>query len=104
MALRVLDPLADEYPEHGGVRLLRGLALSAAGRDGGVQQDLGLSLADEPGNAAVLEALGRMHLRAGDASRARYFLSRYLDRVDPSGERSALDGTRALVVRLGTTQ
>ena len=104
MALRVLDPLADEHPEHSGVRLLRGRALSSVGRHREARIDLELSLAASPGDAAVLEALGRMYMYSGDQARALYFLSRYLDRVDPAGSKKDLGSTREIVGRLRTSQ
>lgn len=100
MALRVLDPLADAHPEDGRVRLVRGRALASAGRYDEARTDLELALADRPGDAAVLEALGRLYLRTGDGGRARYFLVRYLERVDPTGRDRDLDPTRDIVSKL----
>jgi Flp pilus assembly protein TadD len=104
MALRVLDPLADEHPDDGRVRLIRGTALAAAGRYEEAGVDLTLSLASRPGDPNVLEALGRLYLRTGDGPRAHYFLGRYLRRVDPGARNRDLDATRDIVAKLGAAQ
>jgi tetratricopeptide (TPR) repeat protein len=104
MALRVLDPLADEHPEDGRVRLARGKALALAGRYDEARTDLELSLAGRPGDPAVLDALGRLYLRTGDGGRARYFLQRYLERVDPARRQRDLDPTREIVAKLEAEQ
>lgn len=104
MALRVLDPLADDHPEDGQVRLLRGRALASSGRYDEARTDLELALATRPGDAAVLDALGRLYLRTGDAGRARYFLERFLERVDPARRNRDLDPTREIVARLEAAQ
>ncbi len=104
MALRVLDPLADEHPEDSRVRLLRGRALASAGRYDEARTDLELSLAGRPGDADVLHALGRLYLRTGDGDRAHYFLERFLARVDPAHRNRDLDPTREIVKKLEAQQ
>ncbi len=101
MALRVLDALMNQNPEDGQVRAVRGQALMGLGRYNEARQELALALATKPGEASVLLALGQTHMFLGDEKEARYFLSRYLERVDPAGRDSSLEPLRQTVARLG---
>lgn len=100
MALRVLDPLINEHPTDGRVRVMRGRSLMALGRYEEARRDLELALAATPGEPDVLLALGRAYQVLDKGAQAAYFLRRYLERVDPAGRDSSLAELRATVEAL----
>ncbi|MET7638956.1 tetratricopeptide repeat protein [Streptomyces sp. NPDC005438] len=84
-AVKLLDPLIAEHPEHTAARLLRARAFFLAAQLRPAELEFRVVVEREPDNAYAHHALGRTLQRAGRATEARRHL-RLAAALDPQPE------------------